>query len=58
MSRLRVFLLESNEFTLMEFEEAVRSVGWTREKAGTILRSLMDSGEVYSPRKGAFRYVP
>lgn len=58
MSRVRRFMEESLEFSLQEFEDAVLSVGWTRARAVTLLRSFMDSGEVYSPRKGFFRYVP
>ena len=55
---IRSFMRETGEFTLPEFEDAVVRSGRTRERAATLLRSFLDHGEVYSPRRGFFRYIP
>ncbi len=47
----------SSLFSIEEFEQIVISLGWKREKAVVLLKGLMDSGDVYCPRPGTFRFV-
>jgi len=57
ISRLRRRLEDSGEFTVEDFTRIFSELGGKREKAADVLRSFMESGEVYSPKKGVFRFI-
>ena len=57
ISRLRRRLEDSGEFTVMDFTRIFFELGGKRERAADVLRSLMESGEVYSPKRGVFRFI-
>ncbi len=58
MSQLREGMILMSEFTVEEYTELFISCGGKADKAVDSLRGFMSSGEVYSPRRGFFRYVP
>ncbi len=57
MSRLRQGMLELGEFTVEDFTTLFVSCGGAKEKAVDALGGFLSSGEVFSPRRGFFRYV-
>lgn len=57
MSQLRDGMIELGEFTIEEFSSLFLNCGGKPDKSVDSLRGFMDSGEVYSPRKGFFRYI-
>jgi DNA replicative helicase MCM subunit Mcm2 (Cdc46/Mcm family) len=54
---IRELVKSLGEFTIQEFNEESRKHSVQEKGAMELLKHLIQSGEIYSPRKGWFRYV-
>jgi len=57
ISRIREGLRRLNEFDVQEFTSLFVECGGQREKAADLLNIMLESGEVYCPRRGVFSYL-